>query len=106
MDQNYLKALNIISMAKDELETIYKKANYEGLENGMANNELENIIESLEDAKQEIEYRKTKTPGLTPEKVLQDTIGTCLIIAKRGRGTSDEKLKFISFVKYINLPKK
>lgn len=47
-------------------------------------------------AEQEINYRKNGNPDsdLTPEKVLQDTIGTCLIIAKRGSGSDDEKQKF------------
>jgi len=52
-------------------------------------------------AKQEIEYRKAKKPNLTPEKVLQDTIDTCLILAKKGRGTSDEKTKFTTLLKGI-----
>jgi len=50
---------------------------------------------------QEIEYRKTKTSDLTPEKVLQDTIDTCLILAKRGNGTADEKSKFAELQKGI-----
>lgn len=47
-------------------------------------------------AKQEIDYRKSINPSfnLTPEGVLQDTIDTCLIIAKRGSGSDDEKQKF------------
>ncbi|MBW6479987.1 MAG: nucleotidyl transferase AbiEii/AbiGii toxin family protein [Bacteroidales bacterium] len=47
-------------------------------------------------AKQEINYQKNDNPEneLTPEKVLQDTIDTCLIIAKRGGGSDDEKQKF------------
>jgi hypothetical protein len=47
-------------------------------------------------AKQEINYQKNGNPEneLTPEKVLQDTIDTCLIIAKRGGGSDDEKQKF------------
>lgn len=47
-------------------------------------------------AEQEINYRKNGNPDsdLTPEKVLQDTIDTCLIIAKRGGGSDDEKQKF------------
>ncbi len=32
--------------------------------------------------------------SLTPEMVLQDTLDTCLIIAKRGKGTADEQHKF------------
>ena len=52
-------------------------------------------------AKQEIEYRKTETSDLTPEKVLQDTIDTCLILAKKGSGTLDEKSKFIELQKGI-----
>lgn len=45
-------------------------------------------------AKKEIEYRKTEKPNLTPELVLQDTFNICLILAKRGKGTSQEKLNF------------
>lgn len=47
-------------------------------------------------AEQEINYRKNGNPDsdLTPQKVLQDTIDTCLIIAKRGGGSNDEKQKF------------
>ncbi|MEZ4997552.1 MAG: hypothetical protein R2758_08840 [Bacteroidales bacterium] len=47
-------------------------------------------------AKQEIAYRKSVNPSfsLTPEEVLQDTIDTCHIIAKRGSGSDDEKQKF------------
>jgi len=50
---------------------------------------------------QEIEYRKTETSDLTPEKVLQDTIDTCLILAKRGSGNADEKSKFTELQKGI-----
>lgn len=52
-------------------------------------------------AKKEIEYRKTETSNLTPGKVLQDTIDTCLILVKRGKGTSEEKSKFIELQKGI-----
>ncbi|MBN2616597.1 MAG: nucleotidyl transferase AbiEii/AbiGii toxin family protein [Bacteroidales bacterium] len=47
-------------------------------------------------AEHEIEYRKNGNPdfAITKEKVLQDTINTCLIIAKRGNGSDDEKNKF------------
>lgn len=47
-------------------------------------------------AEQEIAYREKGNAGilLSPEIVLQDTIDTCLIIAKRGGGSRDEKLKF------------
>ena len=47
-------------------------------------------------AEQEINYRKNGNPDneLTPEKVLCDTINTCLIIAKRGGGSKNEKQKF------------
>lgn len=47
-------------------------------------------------AKQEINYRKIgkSESDLTPEKVLQDIIDTCIIIAKRGGGSDDEKQKF------------
>jgi hypothetical protein len=47
-------------------------------------------------AEQEINYPKNVNPerDLTPDKVLQDTIDTCLIIAKRGGGSDDEKQKF------------
>lgn len=46
-------------------------------------------------AQQEIEYHKETHPGLTPGKVLQDTIDTCLIITKRERGNTEEKAKFV-----------
>ena len=52
-------------------------------------------------AKQEIEYRKTEHPGLTVEQVLKDTIDTCLIIAKRGRGDAIEKTNFAQLQKGI-----
>jgi hypothetical protein len=47
-------------------------------------------------AEYEITYRKNGNPEveLTPEMVLQDTIDTCIILAKRDRGTDDEKVKF------------
>lgn len=50
---------------------------------------------------QEIEYRKNVISDLTPEKVLQDTIDTCQILAKRGGDTSDEKTKFAELQKGI-----
>jgi predicted nucleotidyltransferase component of viral defense system len=47
-------------------------------------------------AEKEINYRKNSNPDndLTSEKVLRDTIDTCLIIAKRGSGSDDEKQNF------------
>lgn len=47
-------------------------------------------------AEQEINYRRNDNPEseLTPQRVLQDTIDTCLIIAKRGGGSDEEKQKF------------
>lgn len=47
-------------------------------------------------AVQEAEYRKGETEGkaITPKMALLDTIDTCLIIAKRGNGSPDEKEKF------------
>ncbi|MBN2764418.1 MAG: nucleotidyl transferase AbiEii/AbiGii toxin family protein [Bacteroidales bacterium] len=44
----------------------------------------------------EINYRKNGDPEntITPEMVLKDTIDTCLIIAKRGGGSDDEKKMF------------
>jgi len=47
-------------------------------------------------AEKEIEYRQNDNPyiEMTPEKVLQDTIDTCAILAKRELGTEDEKAKF------------
>lgn len=50
---------------------------------------------------QEIEYRKTETSDLTPEKVLQDTIDTCVILTKKGKGSADEKQKFTELQKGI-----
>jgi len=52
-------------------------------------------------AVQEIEYRKTETSSLTPDKVLQDTIDTCAILAKKGTGSVDEKSKFTELQKGI-----
>lgn len=52
-------------------------------------------------AKQEIEYRKESQPDLTPKKVLQDTIDTCLIITKRERGDKEEKARFTQLQKGI-----
>lgn len=52
-------------------------------------------------ATQEIEYRKIETSNLTPHKVLQDTIDTCLILTKRGGETSYEKSKFTELQKGI-----
>lgn len=54
-------------------------------------------------AEHEIAYRKNGNPEveLTPEMVLQDTIDTCLILVKRGRGTDDEKAKFKELQKGI-----
>jgi hypothetical protein len=54
-------------------------------------------------AEQEIAYRKNGNAkyGLVPKAVLQDTIDTCLIIAKRGSGSDDEKSKFIELQKGI-----
>lgn len=47
-------------------------------------------------AAQEIAYRKNENADLAlhPETVLQDIIDTCLIIARRGAGSDDEKKKF------------
>ena len=54
-------------------------------------------------SRQEIYYRRNNSHlnTLTPEKVLIDTIKTCLIIAKRGRGSNDEKQKFTELQKGI-----
>jgi hypothetical protein len=63
---------------------------------------IETVSQSFEVfAIQEIEYRKTATLDLTPEKVLLDTIDTCLILAKRGGGTPDEKTNFTELQKGI-----
>ncbi len=44
-------------------------------------------------ALKEIKYRN-EIPDLTTEKALLDTLETCAILAKRGKGTDDEKQKF------------
>lgn len=65
---------------------------------------IETVADSFKAfAEQEIEYRKNGTPDskLTPEMVLQDTIDTCLIIAKRDGGSDDEKTKFKELQKGI-----
>ena len=58
---------------------------------------MENLAASFKVfAEQEISYHNNENTNsnLTPEAVLQDTIDTCLIIAKRGAGSEDEKKKF------------
>lgn len=52
-------------------------------------------------ANKEIEYRKSRLYYLTPEKALQDSIDTCAILAKNGKGSKDEKLKFEELQKGI-----
>jgi len=52
-------------------------------------------------AKKGIKYCKEKHANLTVKQVLQDTIDTCLIIAKRGSGNTEEKSKFIQLQKGI-----
>ncbi|MCA1764226.1 MAG: nucleotidyl transferase AbiEii/AbiGii toxin family protein, partial [Flavobacteriales bacterium] len=54
-------------------------------------------------ANREIEYRKNENPKyeLAPRSVLLDTIYTCLIIAKHGGGSDDEKRKFAELQKGI-----
>ncbi len=52
-------------------------------------------------AQQEIAYRKNERPDLTIEDVLRDTIGTCIILARRGKGSTDEKQKFSELQKGI-----
>ncbi len=61
---------------------------------------VEVVAKSFETfAKQEIKYRKS---DLTPKDVLQNTIDTCLIIAKKGAGqNTDEKVKFKELQKGI-----
>lgn len=63
---------------------------------------MEIVAQSFEAfAKQEIEYRKTETSELSTEKVLQDTIDTCVILAKKGKSSEDEKQKFTELQKGI-----
>jgi len=54
-------------------------------------------------AEREIDYLNNGSPkgALTPENVFQDTIDTCIIIAKRDRGGDDEKTKFRELQKGI-----
>ncbi len=63
---------------------------------------MEIVAKSFEAfATQEIEYRKTEASDLSTEKVLQDTIDTCAILAKKGKGSADEKQKFTELQKGI-----
>lgn len=65
---------------------------------------LQTVAESFHSfAKQEIAYRCSANGNaeLTTEKVLQDTIDTCLILAKRGKGSADEMFKFEELQKGI-----
>ncbi|MEM6263683.1 MAG: nucleotidyl transferase AbiEii/AbiGii toxin family protein [Bacteroidota bacterium] len=58
---------------------------------------IETVAESFFSfANREIMYRESPAESfpLTPELVLRDTIDTCVIIAKRGKGTQEEKVKF------------
>lgn len=54
-------------------------------------------------AEKEIAYRNNgnATTKLSPQNVLLDTIDTCLILAKRGGGSADEKSKFTELQKGI-----
>jgi predicted nucleotidyltransferase component of viral defense system len=52
-------------------------------------------------AEQEIAYRKNIIPDLTVNRVLQDTIDTCLIFTRQGSGSADEKSKFVQLQKGI-----
>tara|TARA_R110002050_G_scaffold109799_2_gene221494 strand:- start:15588 stop:16691 length:1104 start_codon:yes stop_codon:yes gene_type:complete len=64
--------------------------------------QIEIVAQSFEAfALKEIEYRKTETAILTTNEVLRDTINTCAILAKKGKGTADEKLKFAELQKGI-----
>ena len=65
---------------------------------------IETVAKSFDSfAKHEIEYRKppNSKSELTHKLVLQDTIDTCLILTKRGNGTTDEKSKFKELQKGI-----
>ncbi len=76
--------------------------------------DLSNLFEEIQDveivdksfnafAERELSYRKNDNPKhqISPQDVLRDTIDTCLIIAKRGNGTDDEKRKFVELQKGI-----
>ncbi len=54
-------------------------------------------------ATQEIQFRKSSNSGISisPDEVLTDIIATCVVLAKRGSGTPDEKLKFNELQKGI-----
>ena len=54
-------------------------------------------------AEREIEYRQgeERFRDLTPEMVLNDTIRICTVLAKRGRGTNDDKIYFRELQKGI-----
>lgn len=54
-------------------------------------------------SEQEIAYRKSGQEqfDLTPEDVLQDTLDTCLILAKRGTGSTGEQEKFVELQRGI-----
>lgn len=74
--------------------------------------DLNKLFEKIEDmgivaqsfhafAMQEISYREMEISDLTLDKVLQDTIDTCLTLAKRGKGTAAEKSNFKELQKGI-----
>lgn len=63
---------------------------------------METVARSFEAfARQEIGYRKGEIACLTTEKVLRDTIDTCAVLAKKGKGSTDEKQKFVELQKGI-----
>jgi hypothetical protein len=77
--------------------------------------DLSNLFESIDNmevvaagfklfAQKEIAYRNNNKADieLTPKMVLKDTIDTCAILAKRGRGTADENAKFKELQKGIS----
>lgn len=65
---------------------------------------IETVINSFEAfASKEISYRETENSDrvLTPALVLQDTIDTCEIIARRGGGDNEQKVNFKELQKGI-----
>lgn len=63
------------------------------------------VCQFLKSGKGEISKNYTQNEStdftITPELVLQNTIDTCLILAKHGAGTKDEKQKFAELQKGI-----
>lgn len=95
----YFKGKDMQSFSMEMCKQLFDLSKlFEHIEN------METVAESYKVfSDQEIEYRKDSRQDsiITPEMALQDTIETCLIFAKRGAGSKEEKSKFAELQKGI-----